>query len=292
MIAGFLKAGVMERGEHSPTNVGTPQGGVISPLLLNIALHGMEQAVGMKYHRAGNSRWLYRHCPSLVRFADDFVVMCHSHEQAQDVQERIRAWLMPRGLSLNDDKTKITTVTDGFDFLGFNIRRYNKRDGEKLLIKPSRDAQQRMRTRLRKELRSLRGTNAAAVVGRLNPNIRGWANYYRRVVSSAVFAKLDSYLFFITYKWARRQHQNKSRQMIARRYFGRFNKSRNDRWVFGDRESGVYMQRFAWTKIVRHAQVKYGASPDDPEMTQYWAKRRQRHQSTPPWGSSLPTWLA
>jgi len=293
MIAGFLKAGVMERGELTPTNVGTPQGGVISPLLLNIALNGMEEAVGMKYHRAGSSRWLYRYCPSLVRFADDFVVMCHSHEQALEVQEQLVQWLSTRGLSLNEDKTKITTVTDGFDFLGFNIRRHQKAKGEKLLTRPSRAAQQRMATRLRTELRNLRGTNAAAVIGRLNPIIRGWSNYYRCAVSSRVFRELDEYLFWISYKWARRANRkDPSRRRAVSKYFGRFNKARNNNWVFGDRETGAYMLKFSWTKIVRHAQVKHGASPDDPDLAKYWQARRSRRQSSPSWGSSLPSWLA
>jgi len=292
MIAGFLKAGIMERATLSPTDVGTPQGGVISPLLLNIALHGMEEAVGMKYHRAGKSRWLYRPCPSLVRFADDFVVMCHSHEQAVEVQCKLRAWLKPRGLSFNDSKTKITTVTDGFDFLGYNIRRYSSAKGEKLLIKPSKNALQRLRQKLREELRRLHGSNALAVIGRLNPIIRGWANYYRNAVSSGAFAKLDRYVFWLTYQWATRQHQNKSRRGVVIRYFGQFNTSRNDHWVFGDRETGAYLQKFAWTKIVRHAQVIYGASTDDPDQSEYWDRRRKRRQTSPPWGSSLPSWLA
>ena len=106
-----------------------------------------------------------------------------------------------------------------------------------------------------------------AVIARVNPIIRGWANYYRNAVSSDMSAKLDSYLFWISYKWARHQHQKKARRWIARQYFGRFNQSRNDLWVFGDRATGAYLQRFAWTKIVRHAQVKYGASLDDPALS-------------------------
>lgn len=292
MVEGFLKAGVMEQQAFAPTDVGTPQGGVISPLLLNVALHGIEDAVGMKYHRAGKSRWLYRYCPSLVRFADDFVVMCHSHEQAVETQRRLRAWLGARGLSFNDSKTKITTVGDGFDFLGYNIRRYQSAKGEKLLIKPSKDSQLRLRKRLRSEVRRLRGAPTLAVIALLNPIIRGWANYYRNAVSSDVFAKLDQYLFWILYKWARHRHQKKSRRWSVSRYFGRFNPSRNNHWIFGDRDTGAYLQCFSWTKIVRHVQVIFGASPDDPELAEYWEQRHKRRQTTPPYGSSLPSWFA
>jgi RNA-directed DNA polymerase len=216
----------------------------------------------------------------------------YSYEQAVEVQRRLRAWLKPRGLSFNDSKTKVTTVTDGFDFLGYNIRRYPSAKGEKLLIRPSTTALKRLRLRLRTELRRLRGANAIAVIVRLSPIIRGWANYYRNAVSSDAYAMLDHYLFWILYKWTRRQHQKKPRRWIVSRYFGRFNKSRKNNWVFGDRESGAYLQRFAWTRIVRHAQVKYDASIDDPELTRYWAARRRRNQTSPSWGSSLPSWLA
>jgi RNA-directed DNA polymerase len=159
-----------------------------------------------------------------------------------------------------------------FDFLGFNVRRY----GDKLLYKPSKAAIRRIRERLRTESRSLRGTNTQAVIKRLNPIIRGWANYYRRVVSGRTFSALDDYLWRLTYKWALFTHPNKPRAWIIPRYFGQFNQARRDRWVFGDRSSGAYMQKFAWTRIVRHWMVQSAASPDDPALTHYWAERRRR----------------
>jgi len=141
---------------------------------------------------------------------------------------------------------------------------------------------QRHRERLAAEVRALRGANAAAVIKRLNPIIRGWSAYYRTVVSSEAFAKLDNYLWILTYKWATHSHSNKSRRWVVRRYFGMFNRFRRDRWVFGDRDSGAYLFKFAWTKIVRHQMVPGTASPDDPDLATYWAKRRQR--SAPPVG--------
>ena len=134
----------------------------------------------------------------------------------------------------------------------------------------------RIRERLRTEVRSLRGTSAQAVIARLNPIVRGWAAYYRTVVSSEIFAALDHYLWKLTYKWAKHSHPNKPTRWIVRRYFGTFNKSRQDQWVFGDRDSGTYLLRFSWTKIVRHQMARGTSSPDDPTLASYWAERRHK----------------
>lgn len=199
-------------------------------------------------------------------------MLCHTREQAEDAQRRLGEWLNPRGLSFNMDKTHIVTVEQGFDFLGFNVRRY---DG-KLLIKPSPAAVKRIRQRLAAQVRSLRGSNAETVLRRLNPIIRGWAAYYRSVVSKEVFSALDHYVWQHLYGWALRAHPNKSRHWVVNRYFGAFNPSRTDRWIFGDRASGRYLRLFAWTKIVRHAPVMGMASPDDQALARYWEQRRRK----------------
>jgi RNA-directed DNA polymerase len=208
----------------------------------------------------------------LIRYADDFVVHCHTRQEALEVKARLAAWLTPRGLAFNDDKTKVVSLSEGYDFLGFNARRYRA----KLLIKPSQAAVRRIRKRLRDELRSLRGSNAQAVIKRLNPIIRGWAAYYRTQVSAEAFGSMDSYLWKLTLKWATFNHSTKSTHWAVARYFGKFNKARNDRWVFGNRTTGAYLHRFAWTNIVRHQIVKHRASPDDPELADYWAWRRRK----------------
>jgi RNA-directed DNA polymerase len=192
MIAGWLAAGVIEQGRFTPTEEGTPQGGVVSPMLLNIALHGMEEAAGVRYLRR-DTRGVETtaNSPVLVRYADDFVVMCHTRQQAEQVWQRLGEWLAPRGLQFNQDKTHIVHVEQGFDFLGCNVRRYRG----KLLIKPSPAAVKRIRDRLAAEVRSLRGANAEAVIRRLNPIIRGWAAYYRSVVSKEVFSAVDNHLW-------------------------------------------------------------------------------------------------
>jgi RNA-directed DNA polymerase len=273
LVAGWLTAGVVEDGRLTPTGEGTPQGGVISPALLNVVLHGMEDAAGVCYQRSGtDAAHAAAGSPVLVRYADDLVALCHSRQQAEQVKARLAAWLAPRGLAFNEDKTRIVTLDEGFDFLGVTVRRYHG----KLLIKPSKAAVRRIRERLRTEVRSLRGTNAQAVIARLNPIVRGWAAYYRTVVSSETFTALDHYLWKLTYKWAKHSHPNKPTRWIIRRYFGTFNKSRHDQWVFGDRDSGAYLHRFAWTKIVRHQMVRGTSSPDDPALAEYWAARRHR----------------
>jgi len=272
-IRAWLKAGMVDKGRYAPTDEGTPQGGTISPLLLNIALQGMDEAAGTRYFRKCR---VEAGTPTVVTYADDFVALCDSREQAEAVKERLSAWLKPRGLSFNEDKTRIVHLDDGFDFLSFTIRRYHTSGGTKVLTKPSADALRKIRRRLATELRALRGAPVPVVVGRLNPIIRGQANYYRTGVSSRAYSALDSYLWRLTYRWARRRHPNKGRRWVAARYYDRFNKARNDRWVFGDRASGAYLHHYSWTKIARHVMVVGRASPDDPALAQYWADRRRK----------------
>ena len=255
-------------------------GGVISPLMLNVALHGLEEAAGVRYVASGKSAGDTRPgSPVVVRYADDLVACCHSRQQAEQVKAQLAEWLAPRGLVFNEDKTKIVHLTEGFDFLGFNVRRY--RNG-KLLIMPGDAAVRRFRKRLADEMRALRGSNAAAVLAALGPVVRGWAAYYRGAVSSKVFSELDDYVWKLTWRWAKRTHSGKPKRWVARRYYGKFSKFRNDRWVFGNRAgadergSVPHLVKFSWTPIVRHQMVTGTASPDDPDLADYWAARRRR----------------
>jgi RNA-directed DNA polymerase len=275
MIRDWLKAGAFEAGKgFAPTEGGTPQGGVISPLLLNVAMHGLEEAAGVRYRsartHAGETK---AGSPVLVRYADDFAVLCHSQRQAQQAQARLAQWLAPRGLAFNEDKTRIVHLSQGFDFLGVTVRRF---PNGKLLIKPSNAAVRRLRERLAGGMRALRGSNSLTVLVRLNPVIRGWAAYYRTVVSAEVFSALDHHMWRLTCKWARHGHPNKPRRWVVARYFGKFSKFRNDHWVSGHRDSGGHLVKFAWTGIHRHVMVKGGPSPDDPDLASYRADRRRR----------------
>jgi RNA-directed DNA polymerase len=275
MIAGWLKAGVFEAGKgFAPTEEGTPQGGIISPLLLNVALHGLEEAAGVRYQPAPNDGWVRRGFPAAVRYADDFVICCYTRHQSESVREKLAGWLAERGLSLNEDKTRIVRLSEGFDFLGWNFRRY---PNGKLLIKPSKAAIRKHRQRLADETRSLRGSNARAVIAALSPVIRGWTAYHRCMVSSGAFSSLGHYTWQLTYKWARRSHPNKGARWVTSRYYGKFCPARDDKWVFGDRETGAYLLRHNWTSIRRHVMVKGRSSPDDPDLAGYWENRRRRN---------------
>jgi RNA-directed DNA polymerase len=246
---------------------------VSSPLLMNVALHGMEEAAGVRYISTGSNVETARAgSPVVIRYADDLLALLHSREQAGQVKARLAAWLAPRGLVFNEDKTAIAHLDDGVDFLGFNVRRYRG----KLLIKPSKAAVKRIRVRLTAEMKALRGHNAQMLLIRLNPIIRGWSAYYRHAVSARVFNELDHHVWKLAYKWATSSHPHKSKHWIISRYFGAFGSDRRDRWVFGDRDSGAYLLKFAWTTITRHTLVKGRASPDDPALTGYRAARRRR----------------
>jgi len=272
LVRRWLQAGVLEDGRITPTGEGTPQGGVISPALMNVALHGMEQAAGARY-REGRILHAVPGTPVLVRYADDLAVLCVSRAQAEQVKARLAEWLEPRGLAFNEAKTRIVHLSQGFDFLGFSIRRY---PNGKLLTKPSKEAMRRIRERLSAEATALRGANADALIARLNPIITGWAAYYRIGVSKHAFSTLDAHLWKLAWKWARYSHPNKPRRWIITRYFGMFNPARQDKWVLGSRETGFCLRKFAWAKIVRHRMVAGRASPDDPALTGYWQQRRRR----------------
>ncbi len=235
----WLRAGYVDRGVFHSTDAGTPQGGVISPLLANIALHGMEDAVGVAHNGRGES-YSKR---AVVKYADDFVVFCESREDALDaidVPLVVVGRLAERGLKLSREKTRVVHLTEGFDFLGFNVRHYpaptTSRTGYKLLIKPSQASVRRIRTELRQEWRRLVGQPIGTVIQTLNPIIRGQANYFRTQVASETFASLDDWMFLRQFRWARRTHSTKPWGWRRSRYWGRFTQ-RKDQWVFGDKHT-------------------------------------------------------
>jgi RNA-directed DNA polymerase len=275
LIKQWLLAGYMEADSWHPTDAGTPQGSVVSPLLANIALHGMEEALGVKYNKDGE----LRASRALVRFADDFVVFCETLEDAKTVVQILNNWMQARGLTLSQEKTKISHLTEGFDFLGFNIRHYKDqttKTGWKLLIKPSKKSVLNIRSKLRSEWLNCKGKSVNAVIKKLNPIIRGQANYFRIAVSSKIFNSLDHWLYEKQKMYAKRTHRNKSDSWRKAKYWGNLNLDRPfDRWVFGNKQTGAYMLKFAWFKIERHILVKGKSSPDDPKLRDYWIKRQE-----------------
>ena len=274
LIRGWLQADILKGLERWTPTQGSPQGAVISPLLANIYLDPLDKLMATKGYR-------------MVRYADDFVVFCESREDAIAVKDRILPeWLAERGLSLSEEKTRIVHLTDGFDFLGFNVRHYRAprttRSGYKLLIRPSKKSVTGLREKLRDVWLRQRGRRVRAALFALNPIARGWANYFRTAVASATFKKLDYWMYRRAVRYARHTHPKKPWRWLVSRYWGRLNPDRNDVWVFGDKHTGQYLLRFGWFKIARHALVRGTSSPDDASLREYWWARQRvntRHLS-------------
>ena len=294
LISKWLKAGFVQDGTFYETKQGTPQGGICSPLLANIALDGLEKKLGIKYTWQKDKRspqggwWLNKTARTYVRYADDFVVLCETQEDANTVKELLRSELEKIGLELSKEKTRITYLDKGFDFLGWNFRRYkcfSRREGKVVYIKPSKKNIQEFRDRLKEVFKELRGHNQLSVILKLNPIIRGWANYHKSVVSKKIFSKLDSYILSKLVKWGKRQHHKDSWGWIKQKYWGKYCPGRNDNWVFGykvknnQEKFSCYLEKLAWTPIVRHITVKFKNSPDDPKLKEYWERLCKLNES-------------
>ena len=269
LLRQWLKAGYVDRNVFHDTERGTPQGGVISPLLANIALHGLEGTLGIWF----NSRGEIAGPRALVRYADDFVVFCESKEDAERVRDDVLPpWLARRGLRLSAEKTRIVHLTEGFDFLGFNVRHYKApkttKTGYKLLIKPSKESVKRIRKKLRDEWRRSIGRKLGGrgnTIARINSIVRGWANYFRIGVAKRTFAKLDRWMWKRETRYCDRTHPGKSTKWKREKYF------RNGTFI--DKQTGAYVLGFSGFRIERHVLVKGTSSPDDPDQREYWEKR-------------------
>jgi len=282
-IKGWLKAGVLEKGVFAPTETGTPQGGTISPLLANIALHGMEEVVQSKRNRKHQEQ------PILVRYADDLVLLHSDLEKLQQAEQKLVEWLAEMGLFMNPKKTRIThTLTPyagnvGFDFLGFAVRQfpvgkthtgkntYGKPLGFKTIIKPSKEAIRRHILTLNQRMKKLRSVPQWKLIKALNPMIWGWSNYYRTVVSSSVFSTCDRHVWFQLQSWARRRHSRKTRSWIDAKYW----KQVDGRDTFCT-PIGAKLRLHRDTAIQRHEKVRGTASPYDGNLL-YWSRRLKTH---------------
>jgi RNA-directed DNA polymerase len=265
MLRAWLKAGYWEKDQLFPTEAGTPQGGLISPLLANLALDGMEaalQAVAKPKDKV-----------HFIRYADDFVVTGATRELLeQKVQPALTAFLAERGLRLAEQKTVLTHISQGFDFLGHTLRKY----GDKLLITPAQSKVGAMRKKIGTRIHAAVGLTQEALLRQLNPRLRGWANYYRNGASKQTFGKLDYYVYKRLRRWMQRRHPNKSMAWKRRKYFsatphGTFSvrfKTKDG----GSRVLSLY--RTVSTKIERHIKVRGDANPYDPKYTQYFKMRR------------------
>lgn len=259
LIRQWLKAGYVEAEILHATESGTPQGGVISPLLANIALHGLQKTLGRKY--------------GYVRYADDFIVCARSREEIEAAGELIQEWLQQRGLELHPEKTKVVHIDDGFNFLGFSIRRYRG----KCLCKPQKEKVLSFLAKLRLWLNKHKQAAAENVVRHLNPILRGWANYYRHAVSKEVFAYVSHRIWQMLWRWCLRRHPTKSKYWVRNKYFG---SPKTKSWKFQARTTAgvTYLHHVGSTSIERHVKVVTTASPDDPDLRDYWQKRSNDRQ--------------
>lgn len=274
LIYKWLKAGFLHKDKLYETEFGTPQGGIISPLLSNIALHGIEDILGIKYEKNGSLRSENRF--AFIRYADDFIVCCKSKEDAEESKEIISKFLLTMGLQLSYEKTIISSAYDGFDFLGFNFRIYpdkRKRFDYVTLVRPSNKNKIKIKQNLKQIWKKHIGFNAVILIKNLNPIIRGVANYYRFSNSNKFFRSLDHFHYNQSIRYAKRTHSNKGIKWINNRYFTSSNK---DNWTFYDRYSNVKLLKFRQWKIETYVPIRRNHLYDDPEFRSYF-KDRQKH---------------
>lgn len=285
LIKGWLKAGIIDQGVFSETGRGTQQGSVLSPLLANIALHGLETYLRGHFPlqrrgtEAGAQRWM-NWKPQVIRYADDLVVLHRDKTAIEYCQRLITDWLVGIGLELSPSKTRIAHTLQpeggeaGFHFLGFQVRQYpvsqyNSGQGFKTLIKPNKAAIKRHYRQLAETIRQNKAARQENLVGLLNPVIAGWSNYYRAVVSKDVFQTLDNKLYNRLVRWARFRHPRKAWRWITHRYWG---VDQGKGWVFVA-PNGLALNQHDSVPITRHAKIKGNASPYDGHWS-YWATRR------------------
>jgi RNA-directed DNA polymerase len=270
ILGKWLAAGYMEEGVVYPTEAGTPQGGIASPVLANMTLDGLEQVAQQAAPR--------HHKINVVKYADDFIITSASKEVLEmKVKPAVVAFLKERGLELSQEKTRITHIDDGFDFLGFSVRKY----AGKLLITPAKDAVKRFLDELRRSIKANATTKTEELIRQLNRKIRGWTNYYCHVVAKEAFAYVDNRVFRALIAWINRRHPDKSAGWKRKRYF-RCEGRRN--WVFsakirdrGGPGATTYLDLFraVGVPITRHTKLQADAHPYDPAYTDYFTRRKQ-----------------
>ncbi|HEY9614826.1 MAG TPA: reverse transcriptase domain-containing protein [Allocoleopsis sp.] len=299
-IRAWLKAGVLDGKQLFPTSEGTPQGGVLSPLLANIALHGMEvrikrYAETLKIKSPGGKtlgKTGLRNTLNLIRYADDFVVLHEDITVVQRCKEIISEWLNSMGLELKPSKTRLAHTLKqyeqekpGFDFLGFTIQqfpvgKYHSKQGFKTIITPSRHKQKVHYDQIAEVIETHRAAPQAALICHLNPIIRGWANYYATVVSKVAYTDMDNLMYHKLRAWAKRRHPSKNGEWVSKRYWHSID---GNNWEFATRKEGsnpLWLLNHADTSIVRHVKVKGESSPYDGNLV-YWSTRMGNNPEMP-----------
>ena len=274
----WLEAGYIEQDTFHKTEAGTPQGGIISPVLANLALDGLEGELHKRFRHRDTSK--PSTCVNYVRYADDFIISARDPQQLEAIREFVAGFLAERGLELSPEKTNVTHIDEGFNFLGQNVRRYRG----KLIIKPSRKNQKAYLDKVRAAIKGNPSLSAGQLIQLLNPIIRGWANHHRHVCSKAVYRKADFHIFKTLWVWARRRHpKSKNAHWVRKKYFRTHGKRT---WTFSGEVVGkagkqktVHLLYAANTLIRRHVKIKGQANPFDPEWEMYFEKRTQKNMS-------------
>lgn len=280
LVKRFLEAGYVDNGVFYETHKGTPQGGLLSPLLANIALHGMEDTLEIsykKYVRNRNGTISENFIPQgkyrISRFADDFLIFSQNKEDIKNIPTLLEPYLSDRGLILSKEKSKISHISEGFNFLGFNFK-YDKDNVAR--IRPAKISIQKFKQEIDYICKTTYGDNVGTLIDRLNPVIRGTANYWRYAVSTSYeLADMDHYIWNKTFKFLKRLHPNKGKRWIKNRYFPPYNDGKHhSNWVLSDPKSGEILEHMSWFKPRRYVMVKHDYSPYDRDKIDYFESRK------------------
>jgi RNA-directed DNA polymerase len=271
LLKQWLKSGFIKNDTLFPTNSGTPQGGIISPILANMVLDGIE-AIVRKYNKiitkTINKVVVHRQgvCFNFIRYADDFVIIGENPKLLRLLQAEIEVFLNERGLELSKEKTRITNIYEGFDFLGFHFRKF---PNGKMLVQPTKEGIKSFKLKVKEIFKLHRSSNISVLIKKLNPLIRGWGNYYRFVNSKSIFDTLDSYIWFKSMNWVKRLHQRKHIAKYVKRYFKVYPEYSAE--TLSDGKNFVF--RLSSISLREHVKVRNEANPFDRNYDEYFLKR-------------------
>ena len=279
LVEKFLKAGYVDNNVFHNTKEGTPQGGLLSPLLANVALNGMEKILNISYSKLirknGDVTYVSKGKYRMVRYADDFVIFAQNKEDIDALFEIMNPYLEDRGLTLAEDKTRITHISDGFDFLGFNFRRYKTFDGFIHLSKPSHNSIKQFKSKVSEICRRHHGHNVDDLIKHLNLLIIGTANYWKPSVAKKIFSKMDHFIWGKVFQFLKRLHSNKPIKWIKERYFPPYNDGEHSgNWVLTGPKEGNRLVKMSWTPIRRYIMIQHNHSPYDASKSEYFNNRK------------------
>lgn len=274
MLRKWLGCGFVFNKQLFPTEEGTPQGGIISPTLANMALDGLQKILADKYKRRNVKGKLYSPMVNLIRYADDFIITSENKEVLEtEIKPLVAEFLAERGLTLSEEKTMITNINDGFDFLGFNIRKFKNQ----ILTKPSKPAQKRFLAKVRTTIKSNKACRQESLIRLLNPMITGWGNYYKHGATRDAFHWADHQIFNALWQWAKRRHSKKGKRWIADKYW---HVSKGKGWHFASyfkkpngKQDSLTQKLLSNIHFMQYTQIKGDANPFDLEYDKYFDQR-------------------